>query len=61
VLAVWQRILAALGSLWAICWAVGERPCLHSVVLHLGQYFGIEAAFWLSVQAQHDLAKESAV
>ena len=38
----------------------GQRSITPSVALRLGQYFGVEAEFWLSLQTHHDLAKESA-
>ena len=37
----------------------GQRSITPSVALRLGQYFGVEAEFWLSLQTHHDLAKES--
>ena len=38
----------------------GQRSITPSVALRLGQYFGVEPEFWLSLQMHHDLAKELA-
>ncbi len=38
----------------------GQRSITPSVALKLGQYFGVEPEFWLSLQMHHDLAKELA-
>jgi addiction module HigA family antidote len=36
----------------------GQRSITPAVAMKLGQYFGVEADFWLSLQAHCDLASE---
>lgn len=35
---------------------MGKRPISAETALRLGRYFGNDARFWISLQAQYDLA-----
>jgi antitoxin HigA-1 len=37
----------------------GMRSITPSIAVRLGTYFGVDAEFWLRLQAHHDIAKET--